>query len=62
MSTSRPTWDPRVLAIVHFDEQQRGLTFKQPVKVEFLGNAQFDKEVSVPQPTSKADRTRNVSP
>ncbi len=56
VSTSRPTWDPRVLAIVHFDEQQRGLTFKQPVKVEFLGNAQFDKEVSVPQPTSKADR------
>jgi hypothetical protein len=40
---------------VHFDEAHRGLTFKQPVKVEFLNSAQFDKEVSVPQPTSKAD-------
>jgi len=49
-------WDPRVLGIVRFDEQHRGLTFKQPVKVEFLGSAQFNKEVSVPQPTSKADR------
>jgi hypothetical protein len=29
--------------------------FKQPVKVEFLDTAQFNKEVSVPQPTSKAD-------
>ena len=52
-----PKWDPRVLGIVHFDEQHRGLTFKTPVKVEFLGNAQFNKEVSVPDPTSKADRT-----
>ena len=57
VSTPRPTWDPRVLGIVHFDEQHRGLTFKQPVKVEFLGSAQFDKEVSVPQPTSKAARS-----
>jgi hypothetical protein len=57
VSTPRPTWDPRVLGIVHFDEQHRGLTFKEPVKVEFLGSAQFDKQVSVPQPTSKADRS-----
>ncbi len=49
-------WDPRVLGIVHFDEQHRGLTFKEPVRVEFLGAAQFNKEVSVPQPTSTADR------
>jgi hypothetical protein len=56
VSGPSPTWDPRVLGIVHFDEQHRGLTFKQPVKVEFLGSAQFNKEVSVPQPTSKADR------
>ena len=29
-------WDPRVLDIVHFDEQHRGLTFKHPVYVDFL--------------------------
>ena len=29
-------WDPRVLDIVHFDEQHRGLQFKQPVFVDFL--------------------------
>ena len=29
-------WDPRVLDIVHFDEQHRGLEFKQPVFVDFL--------------------------
>src|SRR5437773_9563460 len=29
-------WDPRVLDIVHFDEQHRGLLFKQPVYVDFL--------------------------
>ena len=29
-------WDPRVLDIVHFDEQHRGLKFKQPVFVDFL--------------------------
>ncbi len=56
-SGQSPKWDPRVLGIVHFDEQHRGLTFKTPVKVEFLNNAQFNKEVSVPDPTSKADRT-----
>jgi hypothetical protein len=56
LSGQSPKWDPRVLAIVHFDEQHRGLTFKSPVKVEFLSNAQFDKEVSVPNPTSRADR------
>jgi len=50
------TWDPRVLGIVHFDEQHRGLTFKHPVAIEFLGNAQFDKQVSVPAPTAKSDR------
>ena len=29
-------WDPRVLDIVTFDEEHRGLTFKQPVFVDFL--------------------------
>ena len=56
VSGGTPKWDPRVLGIVRFDEQHRGLQFKQPVKVEFLSSSQFDKEVAVPQPTSKADR------
>jgi hypothetical protein len=56
LSGQSPKWDPRVLGIVHFDEQHRGLTFKTPVKVEFLSNAQFNKQVSVPEPTSKTDR------
>jgi len=29
-------WDPRVLDIVHFDEDHRGLTFKHPVYIDFL--------------------------
>ena len=49
-------WDPRVLGIVHFVEQHRGLTFKEPVKVEFLSGRAFDKEVSVPGPKSASDR------
>ncbi|HEY5025588.1 MAG TPA: hypothetical protein VII76_11490 [Acidimicrobiales bacterium] len=57
VSGGTPRWDPRVLGIVRFDEQHRGLQFKQPVKVEFLSSSQFDKEVAVPQPTSKADRS-----
>ncbi len=57
LSGQKPKWDPRVLGIVHFDEQHRGLTFKEPVRVEYLSNAQFNKEVSVPAPTSEADRT-----
>ena len=54
---SYPTkWNPRVLAIVHFVEHQRGLSFVHPVKVEFLDRAQFNKAVSVPQPHSSSDR------
>lgn len=56
LSGATPRWDPRVLGIVRFDEQHRGLQFKEPVKVEFLSSSQFDKEVAVPQPTSRADR------
>jgi hypothetical protein len=50
-------WNPRVLSIVHFVEHERGLSFIHPVKVEFLDTARFNKEVAVPQPNSKADRT-----
>ena len=51
-----PTWNPRILSIVHFVEQERGLTFQHPVKVEFLDKAQFEKEVNVPPPRSATER------
>jgi hypothetical protein len=35
-------WDPRVVDLVKFVEGDRELTFKHPIKVEFLTNAQFD--------------------
>jgi hypothetical protein len=41
-------WDARVLDIVHFDEQHRGLKFKHPVAVDFLTPDQY------------ADRTRTA--
>ncbi|MGH9017280.1 MAG: hypothetical protein ACRDY1_05985 [Acidimicrobiales bacterium] len=50
------TWNPRVLSIVHFVQRERGLTFKHPVKVEFLDTKQFNKEVAVPQPQTTADK------
>ncbi|HVC71859.1 MAG TPA: hypothetical protein VNC61_16505 [Acidimicrobiales bacterium] len=50
-------WNPRVLSIVHFVEHERGLTFKHPVKVEFLNKAKFNKAVSVPQPQTSSDRS-----
>jgi len=46
------TWDPRIVPIVHFVEKERGLPFEHPVKVEFLSDAQFDKAVATPAPTS----------
>lgn len=57
--TSGPSaWDVPVLPIVHFVEHERGLKFKHPVAVVFLPSAQFDKVVSVPQPTSNKDRAQ----
>src|SRR5262249_29295993 len=50
-------WDPRVANLVSFVEQSRGLTFKHPVKVEFLSEAAFKKKVSTsPDSLSKKDR------
>ena len=39
-------WDSRILPIVHFDEQQRGMVFKHPVQVLFLSPKTFDKLVT----------------
>jgi hypothetical protein len=49
-------WDPKVLPIVHFVERERGLTFKHPVPVAFLSDADFDKQVAVPAAESKKDK------
>ncbi len=35
-------WDPRVAAIAGFVQTQRGLTWKHPVKVEFLAASKFN--------------------
>jgi hypothetical protein len=50
------SWDARVLPIVAFVEQERGLRFKHPVPVSFLSDAAFDKQVAVPAPESKKDK------
>jgi hypothetical protein len=38
-------WDPRVLDLVKFDEEHRGLTFKQPVFVHFLDAQAYSDRV-----------------
>ena len=61
-SSSRTThhypkaWDARVLPIVAFVEDKRGLRFKHPVPVSFLDDKQFEKEIAVPAPESKKDK------
>ena len=39
-------WDARVLPYVKIAEKQRGLRFFHPVEVEFLSDADFEKEVT----------------
>ena len=48
-------WDPRVLPIVHFVEQTRGLRFKQPVPVEFLPDKDFENHVTSSPKEDKKD-------
>lgn len=38
-------WDPRVLPLVEFVQEQRGLTFKHPVTVSFLAEEEFVAKV-----------------
>jgi hypothetical protein len=42
-------WDPRVLDIVHFDEQHRGLLFKEPVFVDFLDPQAYSERARTDQ-------------
>src|SRR5207248_704929 len=39
-------WDPRILSLVHYVERDRALTFKHPVKSEFLSVAAFKRKVT----------------
>ena len=39
-------WDKRVLPYVKIAEKQRGLSFFHPIEVEFLSDADFEKEVT----------------
>ena len=38
-------WDPRVLGLVAFVEDERGLTFEHPVAVQFLDGADYEADV-----------------
>lgn len=39
-------WDPRVLGLVRFVEDERNLTFLHPVEIDFLPDAEFRAEVT----------------
>jgi hypothetical protein len=50
-------WDRRVLDLVHFDEAHRGLTFKQPVFVDFLDAKAYSDRVRTDK-SSLSERDR----
>jgi len=53
-------WDPRILKFVRIVEKSRGLTFKHPIPVEFLGDAAFEKTVVTDEAhLATKDRARN---
>lgn len=50
-------WDVRVIPFVRFVEHDRGLTFKHPVPVRFLGTQAFQAELTTkPTSLSRSDR------
>lgn len=49
-------WDPRVLDIVRFVENERGLHFIHPVRVDFLDVATFRAKIGAGKAPSAADR------
>ena len=51
-----PHWDARVLPLVDFVQEQRGLSFKHAVPVEFLDDGAFDKQVAPDRKESAEDR------
>ena len=54
-------WDPRVLDIVQFDEQHRGLTFKQPVFVDFLDAQAYSDRVRTDQSSLTDDEKKQLA-
>jgi hypothetical protein len=51
-------WDPRVKDLVDFVEQERGLRFEHPVKVEFLADAAFRRAVTAHDALTPEDRAQ----
>src|SRR5256885_8042127 len=51
-------WDARVLPLVRFVEQQRGLRFRHPVTVEYLSDSDFRREVA-DEPGETAQQQRD---
>jgi hypothetical protein len=49
-------WDARVLDLVHYVEQERGLRFKHPVGVEFLDDKDFKAKVSRSEELTDKDK------
>lgn len=54
-------WDPRAADLVAFVERERGLTFKHPVKIDFLDDAAFLKEVSSSEAPTKQEQAETRS-
>ena len=52
-------WDARVLPLISFVEQERGLRFEHPVPVEFLADKDFEREVRGAD-TSTADDKKEL--
>ncbi len=54
-------WDSRILPIVHFDEQQRGMVFKHPVQVIFMTPKAFNKTVSTSSDSLSAKDKQDIA-
>ena len=53
-------WDGRILPIVHFDEQERGMVFKHPVQVLFMSPKAFDKTVTTSSDSLSAKDKQDI--
>ena len=54
-------WDPRVLDIVQFDEEHRGLKFKQPVFVDFLDPQAYSERVRTEESTLTEEEKQQLA-
>jgi hypothetical protein len=48
LASAPAAWDPKVIDVVHFVEQDRGHTFLHPVRIRYLDEAAFNAKVSGP--------------